>query len=78
MTCGSDAEWARFRQEEDEAVHQAMVAYVLAHPDLPDEPEGAPMYVDISRTHGRGGATVRLSALNALRDELRDRLQPKG
>lgn len=74
----SDAEWARYRLEEDEAVHQAMVSYVLAHLDLPDEPEGAPMYVDIYREPGRGGLTVRLSALNALRDELRDRLQSKG
>ncbi|HEY3561799.1 MAG TPA: hypothetical protein VGL05_30245 [Kribbella sp.] len=74
----SDAEWARMRQEEDEALHQAMVAYVLAHPDLPDEPEGESMYVEISGHPNRGGATVSLGALNALRDELRDRLQPKS
>jgi hypothetical protein len=72
------AEWKRLYQEETEALERAMVAYVLAHPDLPDEPEGAPMYVDISATEFRGGKTVRLNALNELRDELRDRLQPKN
>jgi hypothetical protein len=36
------------------------------------------MYVDIAGNMGHGGLTVRLSALNALRDELRDRLRPKG
>jgi hypothetical protein len=72
----SDAEWRRMNQEENEATDRAIEAYVLAHPDLPDEPEGTPMYIDIFRAHGRGGITVRLSALNALRDELRDRLRP--
>lgn len=71
-----DAEGERSQQEEHEAVERAMVAYVLAHPDLPDEPEGAPMYVDISGSEWCGGVTVRLGALNALRDELRDRLRP--
>jgi hypothetical protein len=72
------AEWERDRQEHDEAVEQAMVAYILAHPELPDEPEGTPLYVEISGNMRRGGVTVLLSDLNALRDDLRDRLRPKS
>ncbi|MFG1629021.1 hypothetical protein [Kribbella sp. NPDC049227] len=72
----SDAEWARFRQEEDEAVQRQWWPTCSPTRSCRTNPR-APMYVDIYRAPGRGGVTVRLSALNALRDELRDRMLPK-
>lgn len=65
----------RRQQVESEALERAMVAYVLAHPDLPDEPEDAAMYVEIPVSEW-GGSTVSLGDLNAVRDQLGDRLRP--
>jgi hypothetical protein len=70
-----EAERERQAHARYEALERAMVAYVLAHPDLPDEPENAAMYVEIPVSEW-GGSTVSLGDLNAVRDQLHDRLRP--
>lgn len=67
-------QWRRDRRHDDEALRRAMESYVLAHPDLPEEPAGASMYVEIPLLEG-GGTAVRLRDLNAVRADLRNRLR---
>jgi hypothetical protein len=68
-----ETQWRRRQREDDEAVRRAMEAYVLANPDLPEEPTGALMYVEIPVPEW-GGTTVRLRDLTAVRADLRNRL----
>lgn len=70
-----EIERRRRNAEDADTVHRVMRAYVLAHPNLPDEPDGASMYVDIPVPE-RGSSTVRLRDLNTVRQELVNRLQP--
>ena len=69
-----ETRWLRRSREDHEAERRAMEAYVLANPDLPEEPTGIPMYVDIPGTES-GSTTVRLRDLSAIRDDLRNRLR---
>lgn len=69
-----EVEAERRRRHRDDAahLHAAMVAYVLAHPDLPEEPAGETFYVDIHVPQW-GNSTVKLGDLNGVRRELDDR-----
>lgn len=73
-----EREWqARHREEaeeETEALHRAMLNYVLAHPDLPEVDDGTRYYVDISTSERGGSTVVGLDQLHAVRRELVERL----
>jgi hypothetical protein len=53
-----------------------MEAYVFDHPDLPEEPVGTEMLVEIPVPEW-GGSTVSLRDLLMVRAELRNRLRPR-
>lgn len=61
--------WRRQSQMEADYLDQAMIDYVLAHPDMPEEPDGEAFYVDVGGT-AWGTSTVRLRDLNAVRRQL--------
>ena len=71
------ADWEQRNRDEEAAVQRAMQAYVLAHSELPEQPDGASMYIDIPVPEW-GGTTVSLSALDEVRAELRDRLRNRN
>lgn len=69
-----EATWRRRNHEGGEIIRRAMQAYVVANPDLPEEPSGASMYVDIPVPEW-GGTTVRLRDLNEVREQFVERFR---